>query len=131
MLAITILSLSLRRTGYSTSITIIKSREQQFVKVLEGNYVSEIGHSNRYIRLPFQRAIPAKRQYSAYILVYICQSRLDQILALVTKDDTPPHFRKFYLKVPSHYTNNFTEKRLDKEAALKEARQKEQKEAHL
>jgi ubiquitin carboxyl-terminal hydrolase 7 len=73
-------------------------------EVLEDNYGGEIGHTNGHVRTPFQKTAPTIRQNSAYMLVYIRQSRLDQVLLPVTKEDTPPHLRKFiYLLRTSKY----------------------------
>lgn len=74
-------------------------------EVLEDNYGGEVGHSNGYVKSPFQKSTPTIRQNSAYMLVYIRQSRLDQVLIPVTKDDTPPHLRKFCLKMSWHNTD--------------------------
>jgi ubiquitin carboxyl-terminal hydrolase 7 len=61
------------------------------------------------------RNTPIKRSMSAYMLVYIRESRLDSILFDVTKSDTPPHLQK----------------KLDEERAQREAKRKEREEAHL
>ncbi|TVY85149.1 Ubiquitin carboxyl-terminal hydrolase [Lachnellula suecica] len=58
---------------------------------------------------------PIMRQNSAYMLVYIRQTRLDRVLMPVTELDTPPHLQK----------------KLDDEAADREARKKERDEQHL
>jgi ubiquitin carboxyl-terminal hydrolase 7 len=84
-------------------------------EVLEENFGGELGHSNGHIKSPYQKSNPTIRQNSAYMLVYIRQSRLDEVLVPVAQDDTPPHLQK----------------RLEEEATLKEARRKEREEAHL
>jgi ubiquitin carboxyl-terminal hydrolase 7 len=43
-----------------------------------------------------QKVVPMVRVNSAYMLVYIRETRVDQVLLPVTKDDTPPHLRKFF-----------------------------------
>lgn len=58
---------------------------------------------------------PIMRQNSAYMLVYIRESRLDSVLLPVTQADTPEHLQK----------------KLDQEAALREQRRKEREEQHL
>ncbi|TVY45416.1 Ubiquitin carboxyl-terminal hydrolase [Lachnellula subtilissima] len=58
---------------------------------------------------------PIMRQNSAYMLVYIRQTRLDDVLLPVTQADTPPHLQK----------------KLEDEAAIREARKKEREEQHL
>ncbi len=62
-------------------------------EVLEDNYGGEVVHPNGHVKAPFQKA-PTIRQNSAYMLVYIRQTRLDKVLVPVTKADTPPHLRK-------------------------------------
>jgi ubiquitin carboxyl-terminal hydrolase 7 len=64
-------------------------------EVLEDNYGGEIGHTNGHVKGHFKKATPIIRQMSAYMLVYIRQSRLDNVLVPVTKEETPPHLRKF------------------------------------
>jgi len=61
------------------------------------------------------KAKPAMRHNSAYMLVYIRQSRVDNVLLPVTEEDIPSHLQK----------------KLDEEAALREARKKEREEQHL
>lgn len=45
---------------------------------------------------PASKTTPMIRHNSAYMLVYIRQTRTDQILVPVTDADTPAHLRKFY-----------------------------------
>jgi ubiquitin carboxyl-terminal hydrolase 7 len=65
-------------------------------EVLEENYGGEYlplsGHG-----LAVQKSTPLMRHNSAYMLVYIRQSRIDQVLLPVTKEDTPPHLRKSFV----------------------------------
>jgi ubiquitin carboxyl-terminal hydrolase 7 len=64
-------------------------------EVLEDNYGGEYYPPNmRHSAL--QKTAPVMRQNSAYMLVYVRQTRVDDILLSVTKGDTPPHLRKFY-----------------------------------
>ncbi|KAI5461141.1 hypothetical protein BGZ63DRAFT_228114 [Mariannaea sp. PMI_226] len=84
-------------------------------EVLEENYGGEYRTPNGTNRAPLQKKAPIIRQNSAYMLVYIRTSRLDQILHPVTKDEIPRHLRE----------------RFEEETALREARRKEQREAHL
>ncbi|KAM5342649.1 hypothetical protein ACJ41O_013615 [Fusarium nematophilum] len=84
-------------------------------EVLEENFGGEYRTPNGYPRAPLQKKAPIMRQNSAYMLVYIRQSRLDDILCPVTKDDIPMHLKQ----------------RFEEETALREARRKEQREAHL
>ncbi|ROT43204.1 ubiquitin carboxyl-terminal hydrolase [Sodiomyces alkalinus F11] len=85
-------------------------------EVLEENFGGEFRTANgAYLRAPLQKKAPAMRQNSAYMLVYIRQSRLDKILCPVTEDDIPRHLRS----------------KVEEESALREARRKEREEQHL
>ncbi|KAL7816955.1 putative ubiquitin hydrolase [Trichoderma aethiopicum] len=84
-------------------------------EVLEENFGGEYRPPHGYPRAPLQKKAPIMRQNSAYMLVYIRQSRLDKVLCPVTKEDTPALLRE----------------RFEEENALREARRREQKEAHL
>ncbi|KOS19761.1 Ubiquitin carboxyl-terminal hydrolase 21 [Escovopsis weberi] len=84
-------------------------------EVLEENFGGEYRTPSGYPRIPLQKKAPIMRQNSAYMLVYIRQSRLDKILCPVTKEEPPSHLQK----------------RFEEETALREARRREQKEAHL
>lgn len=82
-------------------------------EVLEENFGGEYRPRNG--PAPMQKKVPIMRQNSAYMLVYIRQSRLDKILLPVTGNDVPQHLRQ----------------RVEEENAIKEARRREQREAHL
>lgn len=86
-------------------------------EVLEENFGGEYRTSSGgVIRAPMQqKKAPIMRQNSAYMLVYIRQSRLDKILCPVTKDDIPTHLKS----------------KIEEETALREARRKEREEQHL
>ncbi|RDA85100.1 hypothetical protein CP532_3121 [Ophiocordyceps camponoti-leonardi (nom. inval.)] len=84
-------------------------------EVLEENFGGEYRTPNGYPRAPLQKKAPLMRQNSAYMLVYIRQSKLDKILCPVAVDDIPRHLRQ----------------RFEEENALREARRREQREAHL
>lgn len=84
-------------------------------EVLEENFGGEYRTANGAPRAPLQKKAPILRQNSAYMLVYIRQSRLDKILPPVQEEDAPEHLQK----------------RFEEETAQKEARRKEQREAHL
>jgi ubiquitin carboxyl-terminal hydrolase 7 len=64
-------------------------------EVLEENFGGEYRAPNGYPRAPLQKKAPIMRQNSAYMLVYIRESRLDKILCPVTKDNIPQHLRRF------------------------------------
>jgi len=62
-------------------------------EVLEDNFGGEyLLPDGKVAKDKLQR--PSLRQNSAYMLVYIRQTRLEDVLLPVTKDDTPPHLRK-------------------------------------
>lgn len=84
-------------------------------EVLEENFGGEFRTLNGHPRAAAQKKAPIIRQNSAYMLVYIRQTRLDKVLCQVTKDNIPVHLQQ----------------RIDEETALREARRREQKEAHL
>ncbi|EQK98584.1 Peptidase C19, ubiquitin carboxyl-terminal hydrolase 2 [Ophiocordyceps sinensis CO18] len=84
-------------------------------EVLEENFGGEYRTANGYPRAPLQKKAPIMRQNSAYMLVYIRQSKLDKILCPVTQADTPLHLQQ----------------RFEEENELRETRRREQKEAHL
>jgi len=84
-------------------------------EVLEENYGGEYHTANGNPRAPTQKKAPIIRQNSAYMLVYIRQTKVEKILCPVTDDDAPLHLQQ----------------RFKEEIELKEARRREQKEAHL
>lgn len=85
-------------------------------EVLEENFGGEFRTPNSgYLRAPMQKRNPVMRQNSAYMLVYIRQSRLDKILCPVTENDIPQHLRA----------------KIEEETLLREARRREREEQHL
>ncbi|ODA78381.1 hypothetical protein RJ55_05762 [Drechmeria coniospora] len=84
-------------------------------EVMEENFGGEYRPANGFPRAPLQKKAPIMRQNSAYMLVYIRQTRIDSILYQVTQEDIPRHLHE----------------RFDEENALREARRREQREAHL
>lgn len=62
-------------------------------EVLEDNYGGEFLPMNGH--LLSHKTTPVMRQNSAYMLVYIRQTRVDEVLLPVTEEDTPAHLRKF------------------------------------
>jgi ubiquitin carboxyl-terminal hydrolase 7 len=64
-------------------------------EVLEENFGGEARFSAAAGRAPLQKRTPILRQNSAYMLVYIRQSRLDKILTPVTEEDIPKHLSMF------------------------------------
>ncbi|KAF8857498.1 hypothetical protein BDZ45DRAFT_744311 [Acephala macrosclerotiorum] len=83
-------------------------------EVLEDNFGGEYLLPNGSVAFR-GKAKPLIRQNSAYMLVYIRQTRVDKVLLPVTQEDTPAHLQR----------------RLDEEAAMREARKKEREEQHL
>lgn len=66
-------------------------------EVLDENFGGDYDIPNGHVgvRNPYTRTLSTKRSMSAYMLVYIRQSRLDSVLLDVTKEDTPPHIGQF------------------------------------
>lgn len=81
-------------------------------EVLEENYGGEYIAPNGVYK---PNSKPMQRVNSAYMLVYIRQTRLDRVLCPVGQEDTPDHLQR----------------RLEEEAAIKEARRREREEQHL
>lgn len=84
-------------------------------EVLEDNFGGEYRQPTNNPRNPLQRKAPIMRPNSAYMLVYIRQSKLDNILCPVTEADIPQHLRL----------------KFEEEAASREARRREREEQHL
>lgn len=84
-------------------------------EVLEENFGGEYRQPSTNLRTPLQRKAPIMRPNSAYMLVYIRQTKVDNILCPVAEDDIPKHLRL----------------RFDEEAAIREARRREREEQHL
>ena len=60
-------------------------------EVLEDNFGGEVMPTTTN---PLAKVAPVIRQNSAYMLVYIRQTRVDGVLPPVSEEDTPPHLRK-------------------------------------
>lgn len=85
-------------------------------EVLEDNCGGEYRTADgNILRAASQKKNPIMRQNSAYMLVYIRQARLDNVLCEVTRDDIPAHLKS----------------KIEAETALREARRKEREEQHL
>ncbi|KAL1303014.1 hypothetical protein AAFC00_003329 [Neodothiora populina] len=80
-----------------------------------GGEYSVNGVNGMKVQNPFTRQWSTKRSMSAYMLVYIRESRLDQILPPSDSVQPPEHLPK----------------RLNEERAIQEKRRKEREEAHL
>lgn len=76
-------------------------------EVLEENFGGEYRQATNNLRSPLQRKAPIMRPNSAYMLVYIRQSRVDKILCPVTEQDIPEHLRE--LRAPTLRRDLFTD----------------------
>jgi ubiquitin carboxyl-terminal hydrolase 7 len=92
-----------------TRATLREALEENF----GGDYAQVNGNTGQ--RNPYTRAWSAKRSMSAYMLVYIRETRLDQVLIDEKAVDPPKHLAE----------------RLAEERAAFERRKKEREEAHL
>jgi ubiquitin carboxyl-terminal hydrolase 7 len=92
-----------------TRATLREALEENF----GGDYTQANGNAGQ--RNPYTRAWSSKRSMSAYMLVYIKESRLDQVLMDGIKVEPPSHLAE----------------RLAEEKAAFERRKKEREEAHL
>lgn len=73
-----------------TRATMKEALEENF----GGDYANMVNGKGG-VRNPYTRQISNKRSMSAYMLVYIRQSRLPNILLDVGETDTPPHLGRF------------------------------------
>ena len=73
-----------------TRATLKEALEENF----GGDYASSMVNGNTAIRNPYSRTLSTKRSMSAYMLVYIRQSRVKNILLEVGESDTPVHLGK-------------------------------------
>lgn len=103
-----------KKDGWFYKFDDDKVTKARMKEVMEENFGGEIRTANRGpLRNPNGKKI--MRSTSAYYLVYIRKSRIDQVLAPVTEED-----------IPSRLVQRFKE-----EAAEKERREKERSEQHL
>ncbi|KAI9758437.1 MAG: hypothetical protein M4579_003067 [Chaenotheca gracillima] len=86
-------------------------------EVLEDNFGGDYdaANGNFSVRNPYTRTSSTKRSMSAYMLVYIRETRLDNVLPPVSQADTPSHLQR----------------KLDEERTLREQRRREREEQHL
>lgn len=84
-------------------------------EAMDDNFGGEFSTNGQKVQNPFTRQWSTKRSMSAYMLVYIRESRLDQILPSDDKVLPPAHLPK----------------RLAEERAIVEKKRKEREEAHL
>ena len=74
-----------------TRATIKEALEENF----GGDYANSMMNGNIGFRNPYSRTLSTKRSMSAYMLVYIRQSRVKKVLLDVGEDDAPSHLGKF------------------------------------
>lgn len=94
-----------------TRATLKEALEENF----GGDYANSMANGNAGVRNPYSRTLSTKRSMSAYMLVYIRQSRVQNILLEVTEEDTPTHLAK----------------QLNEERAAIERKRREREEQHL
>lgn len=111
-------------------VTPVTDRE-----VLEENYGGEALNG---LVSPMQRnqVRSIKRFTNAYMLVYIRESAIDEVLAPFKEEDTPPHLsERWFILVCAlqgvDVTCTLSEKRLDEERLQQEAKKREREEQHL
>lgn len=106
-------------------VTPVTDRE-----VLEENYGEPLnGHLH-----PLQRnqLRAMKRFTNAYMLVYVRDAAIDEVLSPFKEEDTPPHLSMpciFVVRFPDH--SCYLERRLDEERLQLEAKRREREEQHL
>ena len=72
-----------------TRATLKEALEENF-----GGEYTNLANGNIGMRNPYTRTLSTKRSMSAYMLVYLRQSRLDSILPSVSEEATPSHIAK-------------------------------------
>lgn len=100
-------------------------------EVLEENYGGEPLNGPPSLQRNQVRAM--KRFTNAYMLVYIRESAINEVLAPFTDEDTPPHLSEFrqIIKVSTMNVACPLERRLDEERLQLEAKKREREEQHL
>lgn len=83
-------------------------------------------------RNPYTKALSKQKFMSAYMLVYVRESRWDTIQQPITEQDVPPHLGKLSRQpAVTALLTQTTERKLNEERAELERRKKEREEAHL
>ena len=72
-----------------TRATMKETLEENF-----GGEYANLPNGTAGVRQPYARGYSTKRSMSAYMLVYIRKSRLDQMLPEIVKEDVPAHLGK-------------------------------------
>ena len=80
-----------------------------------GGEYSNLPNGSAGVQNAFSRTVSTKRSMNAYMLVYLRESRLDEVLCEVTERDVPHHL----------------ERKLEEERLLREQKKKEREEQHL
>lgn len=100
-------------------------------EVLEENYGGEAMNGIPSVQRNQVRAM--KRFTNAYMLVYIRESAIPEVLAPFTEEDTPAHLSMFPFPTlrQSLHSHLSLERRLDEERLQMEAKKREREEQHL
>ena len=109
-----------------TRATMKEALEENF-----GGDYANMPNGNAGVRNPYTRTLSTKRSMSAYMLVYIRQSRLKDILLEVPENDTPSHIGRSENESLSEGTDPCIGTQLAEERAALERRRKEREEQHL
>ena len=109
-----------------TRATLKEALEENF-----GGDYSNLTNGNSGMRNPYTRTLSTKRSMSAYMLVYIRQSRQDSILLPVAEDETPSHIGKGASLTSRSELTLLVATQLKEEQALLERKRKEREEQHL
>lgn len=101
-------------------------------EVLEENYGGEVLNGLPPTLQQRNQVRAMKRFTNAYMLVYIRESAMNEVLAPFTAEDTPAHLSMliFVLKTPAYLTI-VLERRLEEERAQNELKKRERDEQHL
>ncbi len=109
-----------------TRATMKEALEENF-----GGFYANMPNGNIGVRNPYTRTLSTKRSMSAYMLVYIRQSRLKDILLDVPENDTPPHIGRSHTSPLMVCTDSRIGKQLAEERAALEQRRRDREEQHL
>lgn len=107
-------------------VTPVTDRE-----VLEENYGGEALPPNGVLTPPRNQVRTMKRFTNAYMLVYIRETTIDEVLDPFKESDTPSHLSEYFRGTFGADSNCFTEARLDAERLEAEQKKREREEQHL
>ena len=110
-----------------TRATLKEALEENF-----GGDYANMTNGNVGVRNPYTRTLSTKRSMSAYMLVYIRQTRAKSILVDVDEEDSPPHLGQslFGLRL-RYFTDSNIAKQLQEERTALEKRRRDKEEQHL